>query len=596
MFSLRSGLVPGVFLALSLGLSPRPAAGQCPARTTINDTLYNADGTLADGRVVISWPTLQIGACQVVAGQASVTVTAGVFSVQLYPNNAAVPAGTSYRAIYYLKSGRVTTEYWVVPASATPVALAAVRSASVPIPTVMFSESQVTNLVADLAKKVELPSPCPSGRYLQSNGSATPPQVACVTGSGGGSQHQLNATNLAANDPVNFQDSSTLAFSNPSAGNVQAAVKDSSIGAAKLAVAAPTAAQLSGLDDDNIATSALSPNRISGTAVLQSRAVNTSAPLSGGGTLAADLALSCPACVTSAAALTSNGVVLGQGAQAAAATAAGAANEIFRVPAGGGAPVFGAVNLSAGAAVSGQLAVARGGTGADLSATGGANQFVKQSSAGGAFSVGAIADADVPDSITLANLTQITNRAISDTTGTLDLGRGGTNQASWTASRCVQVNSAGTTLESAATACGAGGADTVALSFSTDASTSNNPADNGVSYQGSYRTFQTSDADNQQRALCPFTGTLTHVYLVVQVDGTLGSAENVTVTLRKNGADTSITGTMLWNVKNVAVLEMTGSASVTKGDMLSLKTAYPSWATNPTTVRVTGWGIRATVP
>lgn len=47
------------------------------------------------------------------------------------------------------------------------------------------------------------------------------------------------------------------------------------------------------------------------------------------------------------------------------------------------------------------LAVGRGGTGADLSATGGANQFVRQSSAGGAFTVSAIADADVPNSITI---------------------------------------------------------------------------------------------------------------------------------------------------------------------------------------------------
>ena len=51
----------------------------------------------------------------------------------------------------------------------------------------------------------------------------------------------------------------------------------------------------------------------------------------------------------------------------------------------------------------GLLALSRGGTGADLSATGGANQFVKQSSAGGALSVGAIADADVPDNITIDN-------------------------------------------------------------------------------------------------------------------------------------------------------------------------------------------------
>lgn len=40
--------------------------------------------------------------------------------------------------------------------------------------------------------------------------------------------------------------------------------------------------------------------------------------------------------------------------------------------------------------------VTNGGTGADLSATGRANEFVKQSGAGAVFTVGAIADADVP--------------------------------------------------------------------------------------------------------------------------------------------------------------------------------------------------------
>lgn len=44
-----------------------------------------------------------------------------------------------------------------------------------------------------------------------------------------------------------------------------------------------------------------------------------------------------------------------------------------------------------------------GGTGANLSGTGGANQFVRQNSVGGAFTVSAIADADVPDTITVSN-------------------------------------------------------------------------------------------------------------------------------------------------------------------------------------------------
>ncbi|MBM4386809.1 MAG: hypothetical protein FJ088_03660, partial [Deltaproteobacteria bacterium] len=89
----------------------------------------------------------------------------------------------------------------------------------------------------------------------------------------------------------------------------------------------------------------------------------------------------------------------------------------------------GLTNVSA-SSFSGVLGVSNGGTGADLSSTGGANQFVRQSSAGGQFTVSALTDADVPNNITLTNITQITNRAITDTTGTLGVARGGTGLTS----------------------------------------------------------------------------------------------------------------------------------------------------------------------
>jgi hypothetical protein len=72
------------------------------------------------------------------------------------------------------------------------------------------------------------------------------------------------------------------------------------------------------------------------------------------------------------AALTLNGVILGGGAGASpTATAAGAANTVFRVPGGGGAPVFGAVDLAQAAAVTGLLGLVNGGTNANLTAANG---------------------------------------------------------------------------------------------------------------------------------------------------------------------------------------------------------------------------------
>lgn len=69
--------------------------------------------------------------------------------------------------------------------------------------------------------------------------------------------------------------------------------------------------------------------------------------------------------MASSAALTQNGVVIGGGAGASpTATAAGSADQVLRVPAAGGAPAFGAIDISKSAAVTGTLAVGNGGTGA----------------------------------------------------------------------------------------------------------------------------------------------------------------------------------------------------------------------------------------
>jgi|GEM_PF-407413 len=68
--------------------------------------------------------------------------------------------------------------------------------------------------------------------------------------------------------------------------------------------------------------------------------------------------------MASSAVLTANGVVLGGGAGAApTTTAAGTANQVLRVPGAGGAPAFGAIDISQSAAVTGTLGVGNGGTG-----------------------------------------------------------------------------------------------------------------------------------------------------------------------------------------------------------------------------------------
>lgn len=72
---------------------------------------------------------------------------------------------------------------------------------------------------------------------------------------------------------------------------------------------------------------------------------------------------------TGAATLTSNGVLLGNGTSAITA-ATGTANQVLRIPGAGGAPAFGAIDISQSASVTGILPVANGGTGLSALGTG----------------------------------------------------------------------------------------------------------------------------------------------------------------------------------------------------------------------------------
>jgi trimeric autotransporter adhesin len=72
--------------------------------TTINDTVYRADGTPAGGTLLISWPEFTTAAGgAVAAGNKGVTLGAGgALSVGLVSNANATPANTVYVVVYPL--------------------------------------------------------------------------------------------------------------------------------------------------------------------------------------------------------------------------------------------------------------------------------------------------------------------------------------------------------------------------------------------------------------------------------------------------------------------------------------------------------------
>src|SRR5262249_8938628 len=103
--------------------------GQSVPVTTISDVVYLADGSPAQGELLISWPEFTTASGQAVApGTINVKLTSsGGLSVKLVANQNATPANTVYTVVYRLSDGTVKTEVWSVPTT-SPVTLAAVRA------------------------------------------------------------------------------------------------------------------------------------------------------------------------------------------------------------------------------------------------------------------------------------------------------------------------------------------------------------------------------------------------------------------------------------------------------------------------------------
>ncbi len=117
------------YLLAFLLVLPSACWSQSPATTTVSDFVYRADGGLAGGALLISWPTFSTPTGQTVAaGRKSVTLgPGGALSVALVPNTNAMPSDTYYTVVYQLDDGTVKTEFWIVTPS-SPTTIAAVRT------------------------------------------------------------------------------------------------------------------------------------------------------------------------------------------------------------------------------------------------------------------------------------------------------------------------------------------------------------------------------------------------------------------------------------------------------------------------------------
>ena len=149
------------FLKLATALVTAATALAQPPLTTIQDTLYKADGTPFNGLLIISWNSFQAdNQANVVSQSLTVKVVNGYFRVQLAPTADANPP-SSY-TVTYNSDGKVQfQETWVVGPSSTAVTIADVRVSTSSIPSnnapvqpqnqTPIPESGVTGLTNDLS-------------------------------------------------------------------------------------------------------------------------------------------------------------------------------------------------------------------------------------------------------------------------------------------------------------------------------------------------------------------------------------------------------------------------------------------------------------
>jgi hypothetical protein len=97
------------------------AHSQAFSTTTVQGTVYLANGQPGTGTLVVSWPSFTTANGQLVPANSTTVSIApnGFVSVNLAPNQGASPAGEYYTAVFYMSGGSTNTQYWVVPATSS---------------------------------------------------------------------------------------------------------------------------------------------------------------------------------------------------------------------------------------------------------------------------------------------------------------------------------------------------------------------------------------------------------------------------------------------------------------------------------------------
>jgi hypothetical protein len=135
---------PAVLVLAAAGL----AVAQ-PALTTIQDTLYRADGSRFTGTVYINWTSFQSGGgSNIATSSLTLRIVNGTLKVQLVPTTTAT-AGAQYNVRYNSRGINDFTEVWAVPPSTVTLRVRDVRASQGAIvgPPPVVSPVQIPDVV-----------------------------------------------------------------------------------------------------------------------------------------------------------------------------------------------------------------------------------------------------------------------------------------------------------------------------------------------------------------------------------------------------------------------------------------------------------------
>ncbi len=179
--------------------------------STIQDTLFKADGTRFTGTITIRWSTFDATNIGTIVQQSkAVSVSNGNLMVQLAPNAAAQAPANAYTVLYQSDGLEQFTETWSVPSTTVPLKVADVRTAAVsstssgtsgsitPIP-----ESSVIGLTGDLAQRPVKGPGFSTGSVATINGSG---QIETVVGNVGDCVYADGTTGTCGSPAAQFFD------------------------------------------------------------------------------------------------------------------------------------------------------------------------------------------------------------------------------------------------------------------------------------------------------------------------------------------------------------------------------------------------------